>query len=962
MGRPVVVVRGLALASVSFIVVLCVHWQQGDGGGGGIAPSSALRRGPFLRDPDYGSAAHERTPARNDPARLVGDAAGLATRRSARRLLNQNSSTGGGGGDTNCNATRNKVKVPGLCDANYTANALYPPDAVSACTWYGGLLHALGMIYMFLGLAIVCDEFFVPALEYIAEGMGLSDDVAGATLMAAGGSAPELATSLIGTFVAESDVGFGTIMGSAVFNVLFVIGMCAVCSKEVLHLTWWPLFRDCTYYTLSLTVLAAFMATGRTTGEGKCAQQKSEITWWEALILFLLYLLYVTLMKFNDKLRDSVTRCLGRCRKTKTEPIDRGSEAGDGSDRVASDDTKKMTSVAPTAPAPGSEKQKAPRGTLMMAVVAEADSFAESGDGDDDDDGGDNKNKNNNNNDNENGTAAAGDGGEAKESPASRKPPLPPGVINSGAELKPNDPSNWSPKKPSLSSLEEQTTAAAAVATTADTANADTAEGANANATAAAAASAQDQATAQSDNITSRRPSKLGDAAAGAPAVAQSARVVSSPKMTTATGGGAMKTTAGGRDRRVSFSSSGHRRRSSTTRAGIGGSGGRRGSTAAARRASVTAGSTGEPIMPFLKPTTFRAGILRIMLTGKTNLETIGHGLVTAISGDVDATFAEVDQDGSGEIDYDEFKAVLTKLQGYPAKDAMVIEAMKAVDADGDGMISKAEFEVWYAESENRVMADVHKVFVELDVSGDGKLDIGEVRHLMERVHGDKASASREVNKFICGASTRDLSVRPEERQIDFEEFKAWYVSTMLFQKHKDELQHLDEEAEDEAEDPGNPLCEFPESIGGRISYVLSFPLMVGMVFTIPDCRRPKFEKWAPASFFMSIVWIAIFSYFMVWWATQLGDAIGIPPKIMGLTFLAAGTSIPDLMTSVIVARQGFGDMAVSSSVGSNIFDILVGLPIPWFLKTLVDGEPLGLGGDDGGELMRVCVGGEEGQ
>ena len=85
---------------------------------------------------------------------------------------------------------------------------------------------------MFLALAIVCDEFFVPALEEMAneDHMNLSMDVAGATLMAAGGSAPELFTSMIGTFK-ESDVGFGTIVGSAVFNVLFVIGMCAMFSK-----------------------------------------------------------------------------------------------------------------------------------------------------------------------------------------------------------------------------------------------------------------------------------------------------------------------------------------------------------------------------------------------------------------------------------------------------------------------------------------------------------------------------------------------------------------------------------------------------------------------------------------------------------------------------------------------------------------------------------------------------------
>jgi len=33
-------------------------------------------------------------------------------------------------------------------------------------------------------------------------------------------------------------------------------------------------------------------------------------------------------------------------------------------------------------------------------------------------------------------------------------------------------------------------------------------------------------------------------------------------------------------------------------------------------------------------------------------------------------------------------------------------------------------------------------------------------------------------------------------------------------------------------------------------------------------------------------------------------------------------------------ARQGYGDMAVSSSIGSNVFDILVGLPVPWIIKT----------------------------
>jgi Ca2+/Na+ antiporter len=43
------------------------------------------------------------------------------------------------------------------------------------------------------------------------------------------------------------DVGIGTIVGSAVFNILFVIGMCTLFSKTVLQLTWWPFFRNRTF-------------------------------------------------------------------------------------------------------------------------------------------------------------------------------------------------------------------------------------------------------------------------------------------------------------------------------------------------------------------------------------------------------------------------------------------------------------------------------------------------------------------------------------------------------------------------------------------------------------------------------------------------------------------------------------------------------------------------------------------
>ena len=51
---------------------------------------------------------------------------------------------------------------------------------------------------------------------------------------------------------------------------------------------------------------------------------------------------------------------------------------------------------------------------------------------------------------------------------------------------------------------------------------------------------------------------------------------------------------------------------------------------------------------------------------------------------------------------------------------------------------------------------------------------------------------------------------------------------------------------------------------------------------------------------------------------------------MMGTLVLAAGTSVPDALASVSVARAGQGDMAVANAVGSNIFDIWLGLGLPW--------------------------------
>ncbi|XP_023313081.1 probable sodium/potassium/calcium exchanger CG1090 [Anoplophora glabripennis] len=155
---------------------------------------------------------------------------------------------------------------------------------------HGGLIiHVLVAIYMFLGLAIVCDEYFVASLDRICEELKMSPDVAGATFMAAGSSAPELATVIIGVFLAQDDIGISGVIGSAVFNIMFVISCCGLCSSVVIYLNWWPLIRDCFFYAVSVLVLLLVIFDER-------------VTWVESLILLFTYVIYCVALHYNTLL------------------------------------------------------------------------------------------------------------------------------------------------------------------------------------------------------------------------------------------------------------------------------------------------------------------------------------------------------------------------------------------------------------------------------------------------------------------------------------------------------------------------------------------------------------------------------------------------------------------------------------------------------------------------------------
>ncbi|XP_039860979.1 sodium/potassium/calcium exchanger 1-like isoform X2 [Simochromis diagramma] len=526
----------------------------------------------------------------------------------------------------------------------------YPEDLFSIEQRQQGwvALHIVGMVYMFVALAIVCDEFFVPALEVITNKLEISDDVAGATFMAAGGSAPELFTSLIGVFISHSNVGIGTIVGSAVFNILFVIGMCAIFSREMLHLTWWPLFRDVNFYILDLIMLIIFFLDNM-------------ILWWESILLVLGYISYVSFMKFNSQIEQAVKTQLNKHMSIV---------------KVWTTEEPEKESEAPPPPPPAA----APAAPVAAPKV------------------------------------------EEKSKPEPVQPPSSP----QSSKLLPDS---------------------------------------------------QDDKT----------------------------RLKVRPAL-------------------------------------------QRGGSSAS-----------------LHNTSLRSTIFQLMIH---TLDPLGE---------------DPDQKPKSEQ-----PAAAGASEGAATAEPSTSQPPKAEETTQETSDRPDESKAGAAES---------------SAGGSG---------------GSEGSAEDESGD----EESSDSSESEDDGDNEDKE---------------------EEEKEEEEEEENQPLSlGWPETRRKQATYLFLLPIVFPLWLTLPDVRNLASRRYFAITFIGSIIWIGAFSYLMVWWAHQVGETVGISEEIMGLTILAAGTSIPDLITSVIVARKGLGDMAVSSSVGSNIFDITVGLPIPWLIYTLLhNGEPV---------------------
>ncbi len=138
------------------------------------------------------------------------------------------------------------------------------------------------LVFIALGLAglVVGGRWIVAGAVEIARSVGLSEAVIGLTIVSAGTSLPELATSAVAAYKKNADIAIGNVVGSNIFNVFFIMGLSATVT---------PLpFNPSMNFDVVLNVLVSiFMFVFLFTGQGR------RIDRWEGAIFVAAYLGYV---------------------------------------------------------------------------------------------------------------------------------------------------------------------------------------------------------------------------------------------------------------------------------------------------------------------------------------------------------------------------------------------------------------------------------------------------------------------------------------------------------------------------------------------------------------------------------------------------------------------------------------------------------------------------------------------
>ena len=112
-----------------------------------------------------------------------------------------------------------------------------------------------------------------------------------------------------------------------------------------------------------------------------------------------------------------------------------------------------------------------------------------------------------------------------------------------------------------------------------------------------------------------------------------------------------------------------------------------------------------------------------------------------------------------------------------------------------------------------------------------------------------------------------------------------------------------------------------------------------------PESKIEQMSLWKSILYiFGGLVALVLGGQFVVTGASAIALALGISENLIGLTIVAVGTSLPELVSSIVAIRKGYQDIAIGNVVGSNIFNIFLVLgatslisPLPFNTPNIVD-------------------------
>lgn len=113
--------------------------------------------------------------------------------------------------------------------------------------------------------------------------------------------------------------------------------------------------------------------------------------------------------------------------------------------------------------------------------------------------------------------------------------------------------------------------------------------------------------------------------------------------------------------------------------------------------------------------------------------------------------------------------------------------------------------------------------------------------------------------------------------------------------------------------------------------------------------------KWKdPALIVLGLATLTLGSHFFVKGAVDLARSLGVTEAVIGLTIVAAGTSLPELASSVVAARRNQADIAIGNLIGSNTYNLLANLGVAGVVAGPLEGQ--GISVVDQGVMLGLSV------